>query len=70
MPRLIIPTELFSTRRVRWIFGRELRSIGAVVIVDSVPPLEYGPDDWWQHEQGVVSFQNEVLKYLYYRMKY
>ena len=26
--------------------------------------------DWWQHEEGVIAFQNEVIKYLYYRFKY
>jgi len=31
---------------------------------------EYTPADWWQHENGVVAFQNEVLKFFYYWFKY
>jgi hypothetical protein len=27
-------------------------------------------DNWWRHEAGVIGFQNEVIKYLYYRVKY
>jgi len=68
--RVIIPMESFSTRRVRWIFNRELGRANAVAEIYGVPPLEFGPDDWWRHETGVVSFQNEILKYAYYRLKY
>jgi hypothetical protein len=40
------------------------------VQVQALPPLEYDIDTWWQHEAGVIGFQNEVIKYLYYRLKY
>jgi uncharacterized SAM-binding protein YcdF (DUF218 family) len=68
--RVIIPTEIFSTRRVRWVFHRKLGSIGTLVSVQALPPVEYSVDDWWRHEQGLIGFQNEVLKYIYYRVKY
>ena len=38
--------------------------------VPALDPLDYGRNDWWKHEAGVIGFQNEVMKYLYYRMKY
>jgi len=28
------------------------------------------PPHWWNHEQGVIAFQNEIIKYAYYRFKY
>jgi DUF218 domain-containing protein len=71
----IIPSELFSTRRVRWIFHREL-SGSAVIIVPSFEPPGYTLSEWWKTEQGVIAFQNELLKYIYiyiyiyYRLKY
>jgi uncharacterized SAM-binding protein YcdF (DUF218 family) len=68
--RLIVPTELFSARRVRWILDRELRRAGAHVEIQVLSTLEYGIDDWWRHEAGVIAFQNEVMKYIYYRVKY
>ena len=40
------------------------------VLVRALPVREYKTEDWWQHEQGIVAFQNEVLKYAYYRLKY
>lgn len=67
---IIVPAELFSTRRQRWILNHELNRIGARAIVPAAKPLDYDIDDWWQHEDGLIEFQNEVIKYLYYRMKY
>ena len=68
--RLIVATDAFHTRRVRWLFRKELRPAGIQVEVDAVPVREYTAADWWQHDQGMVAFQNEILKYAYYRVKY
>jgi uncharacterized SAM-binding protein YcdF (DUF218 family) len=67
---IVVPTEIFSSRRVRWILNKELSPLGVRVEVQALPPLEYDIDDWWRHEAGVIGFQNEVIKYLYYRVKY
>jgi hypothetical protein len=67
---VIVPTEQFSSRRVNWIFKRELAAVGVRVGIKVLRPYEHSIDDWWTKEQGVVAFQNEVLKYVYYRMKY
>jgi len=68
--RLIIPTDIFHTRRVRWLFRKELKNTGIQVTVDAVPVREYTRRDWWRHESGIVAFQNEVLKFAYYWVKY
>jgi len=68
--RIIVPTELFSARRVRWIFDRELAPLGVRVIVQSYEPQEYALSDWWRHRAGLINFNNEVLKYVYYRARY
>jgi uncharacterized SAM-binding protein YcdF (DUF218 family) len=67
---IIVPTEIFSSRRVRWILEKQLGAVGVRVEVQALPPLDYDIDNWWQHEAGVIGFQNEVVKYLYYRVKY
>ena len=67
---VIIPTDIFSTRRVRWIFRHEVTSAGVRVIVHSIKPPGYRLDDWWQHEGGLIDFQNEVIKFIYYRFNY
>ena len=67
--RIIVPTEVFAARRVQWIFDRELTPIGVQVIVHAFPPPQYTLADWWRHRSGLIDFDNEVLKYLYYRAK-
>ena len=67
---LIIPTDVFHTRRVGWLFRKQLRDAGVHVMVQAVPVREYTVSAWWQRELGLVAFQNEVLKLAYYRLKY
>ena len=68
--RLIIATDVFHTRRAGWLFRKELGPAGIRVEVDAVPVREYTLADWWKHDQGVGAFQNEILKYAFYRIKY
>jgi len=67
---LIIPTDEFTTRRIRWIFQRQLGPMGVRVMVQPVEPPEYKVDEWWRSTNGLLEFQNEVIKYVYYRFKY
>jgi hypothetical protein len=66
----IIPSEIFSARRVRWIFRREFCGTAVRVEVPYTESPGYARWDWWKTEQGLLAFQNEVLKYIYYRWKY
>jgi uncharacterized SAM-binding protein YcdF (DUF218 family) len=68
--RVILPTDVFATRRTRWIFDRQLSPIGIDVIVRAFPAPNYELAGWWRDRQGLRDFNNEVLKYLYYRAKY
>jgi uncharacterized SAM-binding protein YcdF (DUF218 family) len=68
--RIVVPTEIFSARRVRWIFDREF--VGSSVRLE-FPAFEgpgYTRAEWWKTEAGLIAFQTEVMKYLYYRLKY
>jgi uncharacterized SAM-binding protein YcdF (DUF218 family) len=66
----IIPTEIFPARRVGWIFRREFIGTAVSIEVPSVEPPGYTRWDWWKKEQGLLAFQNEFLKYIYYRLNY
>lgn len=67
---ILIPTDPFHTRRARWVFNEELRGLKTQVYVVPINPIRYRTSDWWRHEEGVVAFQNEVIKYIYYRFEY
>lgn len=68
--RVIVPTEIFHTRRVHRFFTRLLRPVGTDVRVRALESKEYSADNWWQHEGSLIGFQNEVVKTLYYWFKY
>jgi len=67
--RLIVPTEIFAARRVRWMLRRAFGD-DVTIIVPALDPREYRRDNWWQSDSGMISFQNELIKYIYYRIKY
>jgi hypothetical protein len=67
----IIPSEIFSARRVRWIFDRVLSGSAITIEVPSFEePSYYTRSEWWKTEHGVTAFQSELLKYVYYRLNY
>jgi uncharacterized SAM-binding protein YcdF (DUF218 family) len=67
---LIIPMDIFAARRVRWMFDQEFSEQQVRIEVPSFEPPDYSRTNWWHSDIGIVAFQNEVLKYIYYRLKY
>jgi uncharacterized SAM-binding protein YcdF (DUF218 family) len=67
---IIITTDPFHTRRALWIFRKELQGTGTEIHIVPVNPVRYRADDWWRYEEGVTAFQNETVKYIYYRFVY
>jgi hypothetical protein len=66
---VIVPTEILPARRVRWMLHRVFRADFAIRVVALDPP-GYRRDDWWRHQQGIATFESEVVKYLYYVLMY
>jgi uncharacterized SAM-binding protein YcdF (DUF218 family) len=67
---IVIPTEVFAARRVRWIFDREFAGRSIRIQVLSLEPPDYKWTEWWKTDAGLITFQNEVIKYIYYRLQY
>jgi len=67
---ILIVTDLWHTRRARWIFRKELQGTGVQVHVHAIDPREYSVSNWWQHKQGLLAFNNEFIKSVYYWVKY
>jgi len=64
----LIPTGPFHSRRVRWAFRKVFRDVPARLTVTSINPEEC--QNWWQHEKVLIDFQNEVVKFGYYVIRY
>ena len=67
-PILLIPTDPFATRRTNAFFGKTLPGCDVRVIRTDPPDLNV--EAWWTQEQGLIAFQNEVIKWLFYKIKY
>src|SRR5262249_43992549 len=66
---IIVPTEIFAARRLRWTLHRVFDDT-TLIRVAALDPPEYQRDNWWRDERGILAFQNEFIKYFYYRLKY
>jgi uncharacterized SAM-binding protein YcdF (DUF218 family) len=68
--RIIVPMEVFPSRRVQWILRRQLGAVGVRVMIATLAPKNYDLNNWWQTKDGLRTFRNEVIKYVYYRIRY
>ena len=50
--KIIIVSDPFHTRRVRWLFNKELQPAGTEILTAAAPSLKYDASNWWQAEQG------------------
>jgi uncharacterized SAM-binding protein YcdF (DUF218 family) len=68
--RLIVVTDLFHTRRVKWITRKLLDKSDIESEVRAVTPPEYTATNWWRHEEGLIMFQNELVKFGFYMARH
>lgn len=64
---LIIPTGVFHSRRVRWVFHKTLPK-STELTVTSIHPEDCRK--WWDHENTLIDFHNEIIKFAYYLVSY
>lgn len=67
---IVVPTEVFSARRIHWLLERVFANTSVRVQVPALDPRDYNWREWWRSDRGLLAFQNEVIKYAYYRYKY
>tara|TARA_R110000850_G_scaffold146801_1_gene268913 strand:+ start:1589 stop:2173 length:585 start_codon:yes stop_codon:yes gene_type:complete len=67
---VIVLTEHLSSRRVAWAYKNQLKQAGIDVQIAPLEHVSFKLSDWWLDEDGLITFQNEFIKYLYYRLRY
>jgi hypothetical protein len=67
---VIIPVGSFEARRVRWTFRHELAGQPVRIEIASVDSSQEVRANWWKDDLQILTFQNEILKFIYYRLKY
>lgn len=68
--RVIVTTDPFHTRRAKWVFRQVLGASGIDTVVVAAQPRDYSVDEWWRSETGLIEFQNEIIKFVYYRFHF
>jgi uncharacterized SAM-binding protein YcdF (DUF218 family) len=66
----IIPTEFLFSRRVRWIFNHEFFGRNVRIAILPFETAHYNHKDWWKTDEGRRAFKLELLKLVYYHIRY
>jgi hypothetical protein len=66
---VIVVTHSFHSGRVKRIF-RKVLGESVRIRVATIDSHEYTACNWWQSEAGLIGFNNEWIKVIYYRMRY
>jgi uncharacterized SAM-binding protein YcdF (DUF218 family) len=63
--RVLVVTSMFHTRRAQWTFGRVLGDFPVDVRMVAAPDERFDETNWWQHEQGLLRYNEEIVKFVH-----
>ncbi len=63
--RVLVVTSMFHTRRARWTLRRVLGDSPVEVRMMAAPDERFDETNWWQHEQGLLRYNEEMVKFLH-----
>jgi uncharacterized SAM-binding protein YcdF (DUF218 family) len=66
LQRVLLVTDAFHSRRVRWVLRRELREPAPQLIVIPSEDWEFDAKNWWRSERGMIIYLQEYIKFVYY----
>jgi len=70
LKHITVISSAFHLRRVRWVFEDKFKEAGIKVNFHGATSAEYDPTNWWKNEEGLIMTNNELVKLLYYFIKY
>ncbi len=68
--RVTVVTTCYHTRRVRWIFRKQLGARADHVHFVGGPTDGYDTSNWWRSEEGTRQYVNEFVKLPFYIVNY
>lgn len=63
--RVIAVTSMYHTRRARWALRRALDGLSVDIMMAPAPELGFSESDWWQSEDGLITYFQEYLKWVH-----
>jgi uncharacterized SAM-binding protein YcdF (DUF218 family) len=70
MDTVMIVSNRFHLRRVRFVFRERFRKAGITVLLHGAPSTQFDERTWWASEEGLIMLNNEYVKLAYYHLKY
>jgi hypothetical protein len=67
---ILMITEHVHARRQGWIMRRVFAGSGVDIRVHAIPHNHYTHENWWKHPDGRRDYPKELVKYIYYRVRY
>ncbi len=67
---MVIVSSLFHTARVHKVYKQVFRDSQIRLCVRGAHAIRYDETLWWKSEEGLIAFQNEMIKTVYYWFKY
>ena len=68
--RIILVASAFQSRRARWTFEKVLAALPVTLEMVAVPYAGFDQTNWWKNETGLITLNNEYIKWFYYLFKY
>lgn len=66
---ILVPTDPYHTRRLSRLGRKLFHGSETRLLVTVVDPPGYRWQEWWRDERGVISFQSELIKSVFYALK-
>lgn len=63
---IIVVSTYFHTARVKRVYTKNFAGSEITIIVRGAKSVHYDENLWWKSEEGLIAFNNEWLKTLYY----
>jgi uncharacterized SAM-binding protein YcdF (DUF218 family) len=63
-------SSAFHMRRVRMVFEDKFAEEGIRINFHGARPIDYTKLNWWNNEEGLIMTNNELVKIVYYTLKY
>lgn len=67
---IIVVSSFFHTARVNRVYRKVFANSSIRVAVRGAHSVRFDEDNWWKSEDGLIGFNNEMMKSLYYFLKH
>jgi uncharacterized SAM-binding protein YcdF (DUF218 family) len=70
LKKITVISSSFHLRRVRRVFEEKFQDAGISICFHGATSVEYDQTNWWKNEEGLIMTNNEIVKLIYYAIKY